>query len=71
MITSVSRLNVCVYPATLNKLTKAIEEIKRGRGRSMFDNPVKPHAQKIPDVLPKPEMEWTFRVANDIPVRHG
>ena len=37
----------------------------------MFDNPVKPKAHKIIDILPQTETEWTFRVENDIPIEHG
>lgn len=37
----------------------------------MFDNPVKPKAHKIIDILPETETEWTFRVENDIPIDHG
>ncbi len=37
----------------------------------MLENPIKPHACEILDILPQTETEWTFRVANDRPVRHG
>lgn len=37
----------------------------------MVENPVRPRAAKILDVIPQTEMEWTFRVENSTPVRHG
>lgn len=37
----------------------------------MLNNPVKPQAHKIIDVIKQTETEWTFRVENDIPIHHG
>lgn len=37
----------------------------------MLNNPVRPQARKILEILPQTEMEWTFRVQNDLPIRHG
>jgi anaerobic sulfite reductase subunit B len=37
----------------------------------MLKNPVKPQAHQILEILPQTEMEWTFRVKNDLPIRHG
>ncbi|MFU0831456.1 MAG: FAD-binding FR-type domain-containing protein [Oscillospiraceae bacterium] len=37
----------------------------------MNENPMKPLARKILDILPQTETEWTFRIENDIPIRHG
>lgn len=37
----------------------------------MLNNPVMPHAHKILGILPQTETEWTFRVENELPVRHG
>lgn len=37
----------------------------------MLENPVKPTAHKILEILPQTENEWTFRVENDIPIKHG
>lgn len=37
----------------------------------MRNNPVKPQAHKIIDILKQTEAEWTFRVENDIPISHG
>ncbi|MCI1945744.1 anaerobic sulfite reductase subunit AsrB [Clostridium luticellarii] len=37
----------------------------------MPNNPVRPEAHKILEILPQTKMEWTFRVENHIPIRHG
>lgn len=37
----------------------------------MIDNPVRPQAAKILDIFKQTATEWTFRVACDVPVRHG
>lgn len=37
----------------------------------MFKNPVKPEPHKILKIIPETELEWTFRVESDIPVKHG
>jgi anaerobic sulfite reductase subunit B len=37
----------------------------------MLNNPVKPQARQIMEILPQTDMEWTFRVKNDLPIRHG
>ena len=37
----------------------------------MINDPVRPHPAKILDIFPQTEMEWTFRVESDVPVRHG
>lgn len=37
----------------------------------MLNNPVKPEAHKILDILKETEAEWTFRVENEIPIKHG
>jgi anaerobic sulfite reductase subunit B len=37
----------------------------------MLENPVIPQACEILDILQQTEAEWTFRVANDRPIRHG
>lgn len=37
----------------------------------MLNNPVKPEARKIIEILPQTATEWTFRVENDIPINHG
>lgn len=37
----------------------------------MLNNLVKPQAHKIIDIFRETEAEWTFRVENDIPIRHG
>ena len=37
----------------------------------MDKNPMMPRAAKILDVFPQTETEWTFRVENSVPVRHG
>ena len=37
----------------------------------MLNNPVKPQAHKIIDILKQTDAEWTFRVENELPIRHG
>lgn len=37
----------------------------------LSDNLLAPQACRILDILPQTETEWTFRVANDRPIRHG
>jgi anaerobic sulfite reductase subunit B len=37
----------------------------------MLNNPVRPEAHKIIDIIPQTETEWTFRVENQIPIHHG
>lgn len=37
----------------------------------MMRNPLKPQAAKILEIFPQTDMEWTFRVENHAPVRHG
>jgi len=37
----------------------------------MADNPIMPKARKILDIVKHTEMEWTFRVENDFPAKHG
>ena len=37
----------------------------------MSNNTVKPEARKILDVIPQTELEWTFRVENSLPIKHG
>lgn len=37
----------------------------------MAENPVRPRAARILGVFPQTETEWTFRVENSAPVRHG
>ena len=37
----------------------------------MLNNPVRPQARKILEVIPQTELEWTFRVQNDTPIHHG
>ena len=37
----------------------------------MVENPVRPRAAKILGIFPQAEKEWTFRVENSAPVRHG
>ena len=37
----------------------------------MLENPVKPKAHKIIEILQETDTEWTFRVENDIPIEHG
>lgn len=39
--------------------------------RCNMNNPMKPQARKILDIFPQAEHEWTFRVQNDTPVKHG
>jgi anaerobic sulfite reductase subunit B len=37
----------------------------------MCNNPVKPQAHKILAILPQTPTDWTFRVQNDLPIKHG
>lgn len=37
----------------------------------MLNNPVKPQAHKIIDISKQTDAEWTFRVENELPIRHG
>ena len=37
----------------------------------MLNNPLKPEARKILEIIPQTELEWTFRVQNDKSIRHG
>ncbi|WP_196591592.1 anaerobic sulfite reductase subunit AsrB [Pectinatus frisingensis] len=37
----------------------------------MTNNPVKPTACKLLDIMPQTQTEWTFRVKNNLPIKHG
>jgi anaerobic sulfite reductase subunit B len=37
----------------------------------MLEDLIRPQACEILDILPQTEAEWTFRVTNDRPIRHG
>ncbi|WP_294183411.1 anaerobic sulfite reductase subunit AsrB [uncultured Clostridium sp.] len=37
----------------------------------MFNNPVRPEPHKILKIIPQTKLEWTFRIENNIPVKHG
>jgi anaerobic sulfite reductase subunit B len=37
----------------------------------MTDNPMRPEPRKILEIIPQTDIEWTIRIENNTPVRHG